>query len=82
MIDISREENLRIYLENSDMLDGDRPLSIHYFSGGVSGAGQLKVGSAARSERTAKWNEAIRIERSLGASARYPSGSLFAKTEN
>lgn len=48
----------------------------------ASGAGQLKVGSAARSERTAKWNEAIRIEHSLGASAQYPSGSLFAKTEN
>jgi enolase len=29
-------------------------------------AGQLKVGSFARSERTAKWNEALRIEESLG----------------
>jgi enolase len=29
-------------------------------------AGQLKVGSCARSERTAKWNEALRIEKSLG----------------
>jgi enolase len=29
-------------------------------------AGQLKVGSCARSERTAKWNEALRIEESLG----------------
>ncbi|WP_437890967.1 hypothetical protein [Phytobacter sp. V91] len=25
-------------------------------------AGQLKVGSITRSERTAKWNEAIRLE--------------------
>ena len=33
------------------------------------GAGQLKVGSCARSERTAKWNEALRIEESLGNAA-------------
>ena len=29
-------------------------------------AEQLKVGSFARSERMAKWNEAIRVEESLG----------------
>jgi enolase len=34
-------------------------------------AGQLKVGSFARSERMAKWNEALRIEESLGATARF-----------
>lgn len=33
------------------------------------GAEQLKVGSFARSERMAKWNEGIRIEQSLGAAA-------------
>ncbi|MEY3668645.1 MAG: phosphopyruvate hydratase [Pseudomonadota bacterium] len=33
--------------------------------------GQLKVGSFARSERMAKWNEALRIEESLGAKAVY-----------
>ena len=32
-------------------------------------AGQLKVGSCARSERTAKWNEALRIEEALGSAA-------------
>lgn len=32
-------------------------------------AGQLKVGSCARSERTAKWNEALRIEEILGDAA-------------
>ena len=30
------------------------------------GAGQLKVGSFARSERMAKWNEVLRIEEALG----------------
>ena len=34
-------------------------------------AGQLKVGSFARSERMAKWNEALRIEEMLGAGARF-----------
>lgn len=32
-------------------------------------AGQLKVGSFARSERMAKWNEVLRIEEALGSSA-------------
>ena len=35
------------------------------------GAGQLKVGSFARSERMAKWNEALRIEEALGSKARF-----------
>jgi enolase len=34
-------------------------------------AGQLKVGSFARSERMAKWNEALRIEQALGVKARF-----------
>ncbi len=33
-------------------------------------AGQLKVGSFARSERMAKWNEALRIEQAIGPGAR------------
>ncbi len=34
-------------------------------------AGQLKVGSFARSERMAKWNEVLRIEEALGSAARF-----------
>jgi len=34
-------------------------------------AGQIKVGSFARSERMAKWNEALRIEEALGPAATY-----------
>ncbi len=41
----------------------------------ATNAGQLKVGSFARSERLAKWNELIRIERDLGNRARYASGA-------
>jgi enolase len=36
-------------------------------------AGQLKVGSFARGERMAKWNEVLRIEEALGPQARYAS---------
>jgi enolase len=42
------------------------------------GVGQLKVGSFARSERMAKWNEGLRIEEALGAKALpYPARKLF-----
>jgi enolase len=34
-------------------------------------AGQFKVGSFTRSERMAKWNEMLRIEETLGSSARF-----------
>jgi enolase len=40
-------------------------------------AGQLKVGSFARSERMAKWNELLRIEESLGTAARYAGRSAL-----
>lgn len=40
-------------------------------------AGQLKVGSFARSERTAKWNEVLRIEEQLGSQARFAGVSAF-----
>ncbi len=44
------------------------------------GVPQLKVGSFARSERMAKWNEALRIEESLGAKALpFPARKLFRR---
>jgi enolase len=42
-------------------------------------AGQLKVGSFARSERMAKWNEVLRIERALGPRARFIGADLFRR---
>ena len=36
-----------------------------------SAAGQIKVGSTTRSERTAKWNRLLRIEAELGDTARF-----------
>jgi enolase len=43
-------------------------------------AGRIKVGSFARSERMAKWNEALRIEEALGNAARYAGRSGLAGT--
>ena len=43
----------------------------------ATNAGQLKVGSFARSERMVKWNEVIRIERSLGDQARFIGKQIF-----
>jgi enolase len=42
-------------------------------------AGQLKVGSFARGERTAKWNEVLRIEEALGGAARYAGAAALPK---
>lgn len=41
------------------------------------GAPQLKVGSFARSERMAKWNEGLRIEEAMGDRARLPDRAVF-----
>jgi len=42
-------------------------------------AGQLKVGSFCRSERMAKWNEVLRIERELGGRARFKGASVLLR---
>ena len=41
--------------------------------------GQLKVGSFARSERMAKWNEVLRIEAGLGGRSRFAGWAPFAR---
>ena len=41
--------------------------------------GQLKVGAFARGERTAKWNEALRIEERLGARAQFAGAGVFGR---
>ena len=47
-------------------------------------AGQIKVGSFARSERMAKWNECLRIEEALGKQAAFAgwSGLVYASTSS
>ena len=41
------------------------------------GCGQIKTGSLARSDRTAKYNQLLRIEEELGSAARYPGVSVL-----
>jgi len=43
------------------------------------GVGQLKVGSFARGERTAKWNEALRIEERLGSRTRFAGAAALGR---
>ncbi len=42
-----------------------------------SAATQIKTGSLCRSDRMAKYNQLLRIERELGSRARYPGASAF-----
>jgi enolase len=41
--------------------------------------GQIKTGSASRTDRVAKYNQLLRIEEALGAAARYPGRSAFLR---
>jgi enolase len=42
-------------------------------------AGQIKTGSLARGERTAKYNQLLRIEEELGNAASFPGRSLYTR---
>jgi len=42
-------------------------------------AGQIKTGSLARGERTAKYNQLLRIEEELGEAASWPGRALFGR---
>jgi enolase len=43
----------------------------------ATNAGQIKTGSLSRSDRIAKYNQLLRIEEDLDASARYPGRKAF-----
>jgi enolase len=45
----------------------------------ATNAGQIKTGSLCRSDRTAKYNELLRISNYLGASAKYAGKSILKK---
>ncbi len=44
----------------------------------ATSAGQIKTGSASRTDRVAKYNQLLRIEEELGAAARFPGRSALA----
>ena len=43
------------------------------------GTGQIKTGSASRTDRIAKYNQLLRIEEELGSAAKFPGRSALAK---
>jgi enolase len=47
----------------------------------ATSAGQIKTGSASRSDRTAKYNQLLRIEEELGQQARYPGRSAIRQLD-
>jgi enolase len=44
----------------------------------ATAAGQIKTGSASRTDRIAKYNQLLRIEEELGVAARFPGRSIFS----
>jgi enolase len=42
-----------------------------------TGAGQIKTGSASRTDRVAKYNQLLRIEEQLGGAAEFPGGAVY-----
>jgi enolase len=47
-----------------------------------TGAGQIKTGSASRSDRVAKYNQLLRIEEELGAAAKYAGRSAIKQLKS
>jgi enolase len=43
----------------------------------ATGAGQIKTGSACRTDRVAKYNQLLRIEQELGGAAEFPGGAIY-----
>jgi enolase len=43
----------------------------------ATGAGQIKTGSASRTDRVAKYNQLLRIEQQLGETAEFPGGAIY-----
>src|SRR5215471_11818279 len=44
----------------------------------ATGSGQIKTGSASRTDRIAKYNQLLRIEEELGSAAKFPGRSIFS----
>jgi enolase len=48
----------------------------------ATNAGQIKTGSASRSDRIAKYNQLLRIEESLGKTSVFPGGAVYGLGED
>ena len=75
-IDLAKRNNYRCFMshrsgETEDTTIADLTVAV--------GAGHIKTGSACRSERTAKFNQLLRIEEELGSAARYAGRGFWKK---
>jgi len=48
----------------------------------ATGAGQIKTGSASRTDRVVKYNQLLRIEEELGRAAKYPGRAAIAQLQD
>ncbi|MGH7688211.1 MAG: phosphopyruvate hydratase [Gemmatimonadaceae bacterium] len=89
LIKVNQIGTLSETLETIDMARGAGYLSVISHRSGetedtfiadlavASGVGQIKTGSASRTDRIAKYNQLLRIEEELGAAAEFPGGALY-----
>ena len=59
----------RTMIDTAERLIAERGLGALSLREVATGAGQIKIGSVARSERLAKYNQLLRIEEAMGPTA-------------
>ena len=89
LIKVNQIGTLTETLESIDMARGAGYLSVISHRSGetedtfiadlavATGAGQIKTGSASRTDRVAKYNQLLRIEGQLGTMAEFPGGAVY-----
>ena len=89
LIKVNQIGTLSETLETIDMARGAGYLSVISHRSGetedtfiadlavATGVGQIKTGSASRTDRIAKYNQLMRIEEELGGAAEFPGGALY-----
>lgn len=73
-IDLARQNSYTAVISHRSGETEDA--TIADFAVGLS-TGQIKTGSLSRSDRTAKYNQLLRIEEALGSQATYPGAAIF-----
>jgi enolase len=73
-IDLARKHNYKCFFSHRSGETEDTTIADLVVATGV---GQIKTGSGCRSERVAKFNQMLRIERELGSAARFAGASAF-----
>jgi enolase len=73
-IELARKNNYKCFVSHRSGESEDTTIADLVVA---TGAGQIKTGSGCRGERVAKFNQLLRIERQLGASARFAGKSAF-----